>query len=222
MPTDSELEQEKLKEEIKLLKAKRKQVEHEHSRSVLVAKENDAGNYRNRVYDFTSSVSGSSVNNCIQTLSQWSRIDPGCDITVTFTSPGGYVIDGLGLYDFLRELSSRGHRVTTKAVGYAASMAGVLMQAGDHRVISSRSWFHLHEVQSTNMGSTTEREEQEKFTKRLEDAILDIFDARSKLTKAQIKTRWKKNNVWLSAEQAHEFGFVDEVISEVRPAVEAQ
>ena len=45
------------------------------------------------------------------------------------------VIAGLALYDFIQTLRRKGHKVTTVSYGMAASMAGILLQAGDVRVM---------------------------------------------------------------------------------------
>src|SRR5687768_18491690 len=84
------------------------------------------------VYTFYSGVDAESVQQCMAELGRWSRRDPGAPITVIFNSPGGNVLDGLALFDYLRQLRSTDHRLTTIALGRAASMGAVLLQAGDH------------------------------------------------------------------------------------------
>ena len=63
-----------------------------------------ASNVENRVYDFAVDVSGFSTEAAIQVLSRWARLsyEP---ITLRFSSPGGSVFAGLGLYDavFVKE-----------------------------------------------------------------------------------------------------------------------
>jgi ATP-dependent protease ClpP protease subunit len=53
--------------------------------------------------------------------------------------------------------------------------------------------------------------EQQKFMQRMQDRCLNILADRSTLTKTQIKNRWKKTDWWLEADEALEFGFIDEV-----------
>jgi hypothetical protein len=73
----------------------------------LVAEPSEA-----RVYTFYSAVEAESVQQCMAELGQWSRRDPGAPITVIFNSPGGSVLDGLALFDYLRRLRAAGHEVT--------------------------------------------------------------------------------------------------------------
>ena len=93
----------------------------------------------NLLYRFNGSVSSDSVNACIKTLTHWSRIDPKCDVEIVFSSPGGSIIPGFELFDFIQTLRDSGHHITTGSLGYAASMAGILLQAGDTRWIGHQS-----------------------------------------------------------------------------------
>ncbi|MCD8282149.1 MAG: ATP-dependent Clp protease proteolytic subunit, partial [Prevotella sp.] len=54
-------------------------------------------------------------------------VDPGKDISVYINSPGGSVVAGLGIYDTMQFISSD---VSTLCTGMAASMAAVLLVAG--------------------------------------------------------------------------------------------
>ena len=59
---------------------------------------------------------------------------------------GGYITDGLALYDHLQELKLRGHHLTTIGLGAVASMGPVLLQAGSHRVLGANAFLMLHEA----------------------------------------------------------------------------
>lgn len=164
-----------------------------------------------RIYTFYDAVNAASVENCLRDLSDWSRRDPGKPITVVFNSPGGSVLDGLALYDYLRELSNAGHEITTVALGMAASMGGILLQAGDHRVIGRNAWLLIHEVSSIGRGKISEMEDEVKFTRRLADQCLGILAERSTLDVKQIARRWKRKDWWLNADESFELGFADEI-----------
>lgn len=154
------------------------------------------------------------ANNCalaIDELGSWSRKDPGCDITVVFNSPGGSVWEGLALYDFMRDLSKRGHRLTTKSIGMAASMGAVLLQAGDTRVISPHSYMLLHEITSGAIGKVSELEDSIKLTERLQDQLLSILARRASMNKTQIRRAWKRKDYWIDANEALNLGFVDKI-----------
>lgn len=177
-----------------------------------------AGDYANRVLHFTDEVSDKSVARAIETLSTWSRLDPGCDIRIVINSPGGSVTDGMFLFDHIRELSRAGHHVTTQAMGMAASMGAVLLQAGDTRVMARESWLLLHEVSSLAMGSIGEIEDMAGWLKNLCSRIAGIFFERSqetnapdKLSKLQIVKRMERRDWWVDSSAAESHGFVDKV-----------
>lgn len=164
------------------------------------------------VYTFYSSVEAESVQQCMAELGQWSRRDPGSPITVIFNSPGGSVLDGLALFDYLRRLRNTGHFVTTMALGRAASMGAVLLQAGDHRVVGENAFLLIHEVSNHTTGKVSEMEDGVEFTRRLQKRLLAILAARSTLTDQQIARRWTRNEWWLDAAEAVSLGLADEVL----------
>jgi ATP-dependent Clp protease protease subunit len=164
------------------------------------------------VYTFYSSVDADSVQQCMAELGQWSRRDPGSPITVIFNSPGGSVLDGLALFDYLRRLRSTGHFVTTMALGRAASMGAVLLQAGDHRVVGENAFLLIHEISNHTTGKVSEMEDGVDFTRRLQKRLLAILSGRSTLTEQQIARRWTRNEWWLDAPEAVGLGLADEVL----------
>ena len=170
-----------------------------------------AGDEENYLYRFAGEVSKNSVNNCMKKLTQWSRLNPKCDIEIIFSSPGGSIIDGFELFDFIQDLRSRGHHVTTGTLGMAASMAGILLQAGDTRWVGGQAWVMIHRAAFGAFGKTYEVEDEVEFVKRIEERILEIFTSRSKLTKQKIKKNWDRKDWWISADEAVELNLVDEV-----------
>lgn len=177
-----------------------------------------ATDLHHHLFVFSASVGDSSVAACIKQLTTWMRNDPGEPIEIVFNSPGGDVIAGLALYDFIQTVRRSGSHVTTSTIGYAASMAGVLLQAGDTRVMGAQSWLMLHEASFGAQGKTGEVEDRVEWVKRVQERFLDIFatrchatDAPKKLTKAQIKKRWTRTDFWISSDEALSYGLVDEV-----------
>jgi ATP-dependent Clp protease protease subunit len=168
---------------------------------------------RAMVYAFYKDVNDDSVAEAVKTLDEWSRRNPGSAIEVQLTSPGGYVLDGLALFDFLRSLSARGHKIIVTVLGFAASMGAVLLQAGDERRIGANSFVMIHEVGSGAYGKVAELEDQLKFTRRLQERLVKLLCSRSSLTSAEVHEMWKKKDVWLDAREAKKLGLVDKIIS---------
>jgi len=177
----------------------------------LADKQNKARDFYNHVYQFEGAVQASSVKSCIATLTTWTRLDPECAITIIFNSPGGSVIDGFALWDFLATLKREGHHLTTICRGMAASMAGILLQAGDKRVIGSESVLLVHEISFGAGGKIGEVEDEVAFAKMLTQRVLKIFAAKTNLTEAQINAKWKRRDWWMDSDEALKLGFADEI-----------
>lgn len=163
------------------------------------------------VYLFKGGVDDSSVTKCMEQLTTWHRNEPTCDFEIIFNSPGGGVVAGMALWDHIQYLRAAGHKITTSTVGMAASMAGILLQAGDVRIMGKESWLLIHEGSFGATGSVGEVEDTVEWVKKIGDRIADIFASRSKMSKAAIKRKWHRKDWWISSDEALKLGFVDEV-----------
>ncbi len=194
------------------------------TRIELAKKEHEAAEWRakdvhHRVYDFSESVTATSVSKCVAQLLTWSRLDaetgsgPQPMEIIFAVSPGGSIFDGFYLFDQIRELANKGHHITTGTYGMAASMSGVLLQAGDTRWCSMSSWVMIHSASFGVSGQTHDVKDQLKLVERLEDRLFDIYVKRSdgKLTRRKIKANSSRRDWWLSAGEALKLGVVDEL-----------
>jgi len=164
------------------------------------------------IYRFSGQVDSSSAKTCSQQLLRWSRLSPGCDMEVVFFSPGGSVIDGMMLYDTIIGLREAGHNITTTAMGYAASMGGILLQAGTTRRMGKEAYILIHEIAFGAIGKIGEVEDEVLFAKKITKRILNILAERSHMSAATIDKRWKRKDWWLDSDEALKHGFVDVVI----------
>lgn len=165
----------------------------------------------NRIYTFYGAVSSGSVGPALKALGEWHRRAPHEPIEIIFNSPGGSVLDGLALYDYIHELRHRGTPINTVTMGMAASMGGILLQAGEKRIASKNALILIHEVSMGAGGKMSEIEDELAFGKKLQQKCLDILAERSTMTARQINTKWQKKDWWLDANEALKLGFVDEV-----------
>jgi len=180
------------------------------------------------VYQFKDRVDQSTVEKCIQQLRIWARLEEGQEdkspFEIVFFSPGGGVFDGLSLYDSIQQIRKKGHRVTVSSIGYAASMAGILLQAGDWRVMGAETFLLIHELAGMCSGKIGDVEDTMEFWKKIEARVIDIFYQRAQeafvrdpetvtkpLTKRQIARKCERKDWWLTSEEALAHGFVDEL-----------
>lgn len=163
-------------------------------------------------FDFIGIVMEGGVHDFIHRLENWSKRNPDAPIEILLNSPGGSVLDGLALVDYLQILQGRGHRITIIGTGMVASMAGILLQVADDRVLTKHAYFGMHEVSSyVGHSNTSQAEDSLKFTKELQGRLVDILCSKSKMTKATLTRKWKRKDVWANAEDALSMGFIDRI-----------
>ena len=138
------------------------------------------------------------------------QADPEKDISIYINSPGGSVTAGLGIYDTMQFISSE---VSTICTGMAASMAAVLLVAGKegkrYALPHSRVMIHqpLGGVQGQASDIEIEAREIQKYKKELYTIIADH-------SHTPFDKVWTDSdrNYWMTAEEAKEYGMVDEVL----------
>lgn len=133
-------------------------------------------------------------------------------VRVILNSPGGEVYVGLLIFDTIKDLVNKGIDVTVEVRGLAASMGAIILQAGTHRVASKYSRLLIHEVSSISWGKASEQEDEVKELRIVNDSMAQIIAERCGKTVEDINKIWTKKDVWMSAQEAKDFGLIDEVI----------
>lgn len=172
-----------------------------------------AAEQENLRYVIWDGVTADSMKACFIDLAKWSRRYPGRPLTVVLNSPGGLVTQGLALYDFLCKLRADGHFLTVEVLGQAASMGGILLQAGDKRVIGPSARVLIHEVSAGTSGNVQKMDDDVALFKGNWEKLSEILAYRSVLTARQVRNRAFRKDWWLSAKEALELGFVDEILA---------
>lgn len=181
------------------------------------------GEYSSRVmlqklsYDFTEGyfeldeeVSGHTVSQLLSHLRIFSRMYPKRNITLEMNSPGGSIIDGFRLYDELLRFREEGHHLTIRVRGMAASMAGVILQAADHREIGPSAFVMIHRAGFGAAGKAYEIEDEVEFVKMLESRIVDIFSDRSGKKRSTFTNLFtQRKDIWLDSAKSLSMGLVD-------------
>ncbi|MCB9252624.1 MAG: ATP-dependent Clp endopeptidase proteolytic subunit ClpP [Flavobacteriales bacterium] len=136
--------------------------------------------------------------------------NPGRDIQIYINSPGGSVYAGLGIYDTMQYISSD---VSTICTGIAASMAAVLMCAGQKgkRTALKHSRIMIHQPLGGTQGQASDMEITVKEIQKLKKELYDILANHSGNTYKKIE-KDSDRDYWMTAEEAKAYGMVDEVL----------
>ena len=136
--------------------------------------------------------------------------DVNKDINVYINTPGGSVTSGLAIYDTMQFVKCD---VATYCVGQAASMGALLMCAGTKgkRSILPNSRVMIHQPWGGVQGAAEDISRHAKEILKMRDRINEILAKHTgqSLEKIQKDT---DRDYFMSAEEAKEYGLVDEVI----------
>lgn len=155
-------------------------------------------------------IDWNTISEATRQLAMYTRLyQPGNGITVEFSSPGGNVFAGFKFFDELRAMSEAGYPVTTICRGYSASMAGILLQAGDTRIVGPESYLMLHEVSSGAIGKAAEIKDAAELAERLTRHACAVYARGGVFTADEFYEKIARRDVWLNAAQAIEWGLAD-------------
>ncbi|WP_324667880.1 ATP-dependent Clp endopeptidase proteolytic subunit ClpP [Geochorda subterranea] len=142
--------------------------------------------------------------------------DPEKDISLYINSPGGLVYAGLAIYDTMQYVKN----VSTICIGMAASMAALLLAAGQKgkRYALPYSRVMIHQPMGGVRGQATEIEIEAREILRLKQIGNEILSRHTGQPMERIEKDTDRN-FYMSAEEAREYGIVDEILKEpARPA----
>ncbi len=122
-------------------------------------------------------------------------------------SPGGSVFDGQAIYNALKAHPAE---VTVYIDGLAASIASVIALAGDTVVMAENALFMIHNPWGGVSGDAREMRKYADVLAKVRDTIVGVYAAKTGLDEASVIELMDAES-WLSAEEAHGYGFVDQV-----------
>ena len=166
---------------------------------------------RERIVFLGTPIHDQVANVIIAQLLFLEREDQERDISLYVNSPGGVISSGLAIYDTMQLIRPQ---VSTICVGMAASMATVLLSGGQKgkRYALPNATVHMHQPIGGAQGQASDIEIAAREILRMQDKIRTILANHTNQAYEKI-ARDTDRDYYLSAEQAAEYGIVDEVLA---------
>ena len=167
---------------------------------------------RDRIVFLGTAISDDIANVIIAQMLFLESEDPDKDIHFYINSPGGLVTAGLAIYDTMQYIKPK---VETLCMGQAASMAAILLAAGQKgkRFSLPHARIMLHQPMGGFQGQATDVDIQAKEILRLREDLNQILVTHTERAVEQIQ-RDTDRDFYMSGVQAKEYGLIDEVIQE--------
>ena len=136
--------------------------------------------------------------------------DPDKDIQFYINSPGGSVTDGMAIYDTMQYVKCD---VSTICIGMAASMGAFLLASGakGKRKILPNAEVMIHQPLGGTQGQTTDIAIHAERMIRIKNRMNEILAQRTGQPLEKIQSDVERDH-FLEAEEAKEYGLVDEII----------
>jgi ATP-dependent protease ClpP protease subunit len=144
--------------------------------------------------------------------------DDALDIRIN--SPGGYVMEGLAIFNAIIREKKKGRAVTTHIDGLAASMASVLAMAGDEIIMADNALMMIHNPWDCACGDANELRRAADKLDRIRDQLVGIYAAQTGLDADQLIPMLDEET-WLTATEALAQNFVTSISSAVTIAAAA-
>ena len=129
------------------------------------------------------------------------------DVTVNVSSLGGDLIHALAIHDMFK---AHPHRVTTNIIGATASAGTVIALGGDTIKISENSLFLGHKASMFVGGNADDLRAAANDLDKFDSRLIAMYKKKTGKTKNEIEN-WLSEDKWITAQEAKEFGLVDEV-----------
>lgn len=136
--------------------------------------------------------------------------DSGKDISIYINSPGGSVYAGYGIYDTMQFIGSD---VSTICTGMAASMAAVLLVAGQKgkRFALKHSRVMIHQPLGGAQGQASDIEITAREIGKIKQELYTIIADHSGQTIEKI-SQDSDRDYWMTSSEAKDYGMIDEVL----------
>lgn len=162
-----------------------------------------------RIIFLGTEINDYTANTITAQLLYLDSIDNG-DITIYINSPGGSVTAGLSIYDTMQFINSD---VATLCTGMAASMGAVLLVSGTEgkRSALTHSRVMIHQPLGGVQGQASDIEIEAKEIMKFKKELYTIISEHSHTPYDKV---WADSdrNYWMTADEAREYGMIDQVL----------
>ena len=137
--------------------------------------------------------------------------DPDADINFYINSPGGSITAGMAIYDTMQYISSD---VKTICTGMAASMAAVLLVAGEKgkRFALNHSRVMIHQPMGGAQGQASDIEITAREIQKLKKELYTIISNHSGVPFKKVE-KDSDRDYWMTSAEAKQYGMIDEVLT---------
>lgn len=134
-------------------------------------------------------------------------------IYIDICSVGGSLYHAFGMYDLLTKYSEdKKHTIIARTSGMVASAATIVMLGCKERISTKYTSFLVHSVSAFAIGKVNDILEEVDEIKRLQDIIVEIYTANTKLTKEKLEEIDKmKKDWWIGAKEAKSYGLITSI-----------
>jgi len=176
---------------------------------------------KDRIIFLGGAIDDETANLIIAQMLFLSNEDTKTDIHFYINSPGGSITSGLAVYDTMQFLRCD---VATYCIGQAASMGAVLLAGGKagKRFLLANNRILLHQPMITGqlIGPATDIDIEAQEILRLRGRLYDILAKHTGQTNEKVEKDCDRN-LWLSAEEAIEYGLADRILQKAPEIVHA-
>lgn len=167
---------------------------------------------KERIIMLGTPISDQIANLTVAQLLYLAREDPSKPIRMYINSPGGQVYAGMAIYDTMQQVECP---VSTVAVGFTASFGTVLLTAGTEgmRFALPNATIHMHQPLGGAQGQASDIAIQAQEILRLRTTLNEILSKHTGQPVEKIEEDTDRD-VYMNAEEAKEYGLVDEVLME--------
>ncbi len=166
---------------------------------------------RDRIVMVSGPIETNMANTIVAQLLFLESENPNADISLYINSPGGEVYAGLAIMNTMQYIKPN---VTTIGMGVVASMASVLLAAGEKgkRFLLPDATVMVHQPSSGTQGMITDMEISVREGQRLKKLITQKMAEFTGRKEKEVFDAMERDN-WMDAEAAKKFGLIDGILT---------